>query len=228
MEHTDQSGWIINLNYLSNPLPTLQSTQARSARAISPDDCQPAGLCDSLLLSETPGGETGLFRRIVKRPPGGGSNPLWHPCVFCLLSFFMYPDGSFWRSRLPVPPLHACFFPRSAPQARPLSLCSFLHLSPTLLQRNMEWRLKTQPTLPKNPTKCIVGFVPNWVFPNSRSGDLSTLISRLIVALCDVNCTQMLTSNVMGCFYPRNIVPAIFYTNTCWKTRHLFFLFSHP
>lgn len=86
MEHTDQSEWIINLNYLSNPLPTLQSTQPRSARAINPDDCQPAGLCDSQLLRGTPGGETGLFRRIVKRMPGGGSDPFWHPCVFCLFS----------------------------------------------------------------------------------------------------------------------------------------------
>lgn len=49
---TDQSGWIINLNYLSNPLPTLQSTQTGPLAWIT---VSLQGSAAPLLLTAAPG-----------------------------------------------------------------------------------------------------------------------------------------------------------------------------
>lgn len=143
VEHTDQSGWIINLNYLSNPLPTLQSTQPRSARAIILDECQPAGLCDS--LPEPPGERRAFLGESSSACLEEGATLSGTPASFvCCL----FPCTQMVHFEEAGCRFHPCVrFSTFCPEACSLWLYSLLFPLSLLRFSNTTWRLKTQPTL---------------------------------------------------------------------------------
>ncbi len=145
---TDQSGWIINLNYLSNPLPTLQSTQTGPLAWIT---VSLQGSAAPLLLTAAPG-ERWPFKENRRAPAsrrvGCSLAPLlllfvvFHPLLLVPRWFILQKlvDGS----------SPTCLFGlfSSCPAGILHSFFAFfcLHLSRSLLQ-STEWHLKTSYTI---------------------------------------------------------------------------------